>query len=236
MDLKEVELLGADVGQHWYYAAKAQAMIRLIGGHAGNVILDVGAGSGFFSSSLLQHTNAKEAWCVDLSYPGDSDGLVAGKPIHFRRAGHAAAADLVLFMDVLEHVNHDLDFLRSYVSQMASGTRILITVPAFQFLWSDHDIFLGHKRRYRLGEVRRIVTAAGLRPLAGHYFFAGVFPIAAGLRLVNRFLGKDKARSQLMQHHPFTNAMLRQICRAELPLMSWNRIAGLTIFMLAVKP
>jgi hypothetical protein len=49
MDLKELDVLGADVGDHWYYASKARAIRRFLGSPDASRILDVGAGSGFFS-------------------------------------------------------------------------------------------------------------------------------------------------------------------------------------------
>ena len=65
-------------------------------------------------------------------------------------------ADLLLYMDVLEHVDDDLGLLTAYLDQLERGGRVLITVPAFDFLWSNHDIFLEHKRRYTLKQVEAL--------------------------------------------------------------------------------
>lgn len=102
MDLKETDILGDKIATHWYYSSKAKAMTHLIGKTGISTILDVGAGSGFFSHYLLSHTTAKEAWCVDISYDSDSDVVVDGKSVHFRRSIDSVNADLVLLMDVLE--------------------------------------------------------------------------------------------------------------------------------------
>lgn len=236
MDLKETEILGAGIDQHWYYRSKTAAVARLLEGFEPGTILDIGAGSGFFSHELLRHTGAREAWCVDISYDADSDASTAGKPVHYRRAVDRVDADLVLLMDVLEHVDDDVGLLKSYVDKVPSGSRFLITVPAFQFLWSGHDDFLEHKRRYTLAQMEAVVHEAGLRVKTGTYYFGLVFPIAAGLRLAQRG-GRDAApRSQLKQHHPLVNAALSALCRAELPLMRHNRVAGLSVFCLADKP
>ena len=95
MDLKETDILGDSINEHWYYCSKAAATTRLLGEAPITRILDVGAGSGFFSHHLLTHTNAREAWCVDISYPADSSATTAGKPVHYRRGIETIDADLV---------------------------------------------------------------------------------------------------------------------------------------------
>lgn len=237
MDLKETDILGADIGRHWYYRSKANAMTRLLSGVSPSVILDIGAGSGFFSKKLLSDTRAKEAWCVDISYENDSDALESGKAIHLRRSIDKVNADLVLLMDVLEHVDDDVGLLNECITKVASGARFLISVPAFQFLWSGHDVFLEHKRRYRLKQMEDVVRQAGLAVKHGAYYFCAVFPIAATIRLVSNVVqrGRYKAESQLSQHHPFVNETLAAMCSVELPFFLRNRLAGLTVFIVAEK-
>jgi SAM-dependent methyltransferase len=147
LDLKETDILGSNIKGHWYYHAKANAMVRLLKRSAPSIILDVGAGSGFFSRHLLHYSSAEEAWCVDINYDTDVDTYEAGKIIHFRRSIDSVKADLVLLMDVLEHVDDDVGLLKYYITKVPCGSQFLISVPAFQFLWSGHDEFLGPKRR-----------------------------------------------------------------------------------------
>lgn len=237
MDLKETAILGADIERHWYYSAKAKAMTRMLGQFAPRTILDVGAGSGFFSRHLLGSTAAHEAWCVDTSYEAERSSRASGKPIHFRRSIGTIEADLVLMMDVLEHVDNDVALLRDYVAKVPDETAFMITVPAFQFLWSDHDEFLEHKRRYKLKQLEATVIEAGLEIRQGAYFFGAVFPIAATLRLAQRLFGRRRpARSQLTTHSALANLTLKILCTLELPILRLNRVAGLTAFCLAVKP
>lgn len=238
MDLKEVDILGADIEKHWYYRSKAKAMMRMLDATVPSKILDVGAGSGFFSRYLLTHSSSQEAWCVDISYDNDSDSKTAGKPLHFRRSIEAVDADLVLLMDVLEHVDDASALLREYARKVPSGCRFLITVPAFQFLWSEHDEFLDHKQRYTLHQLEEVVVSSGLRLEHGAYYFSTVLPIATVTRLVNRWFKKDvaSAKSQLVHHHPLVNGTLEALCQCELPVMHFNRLAGLTVFCLAENP
>jgi len=236
MDVKEVDILGDDIVGHWYYRSKAKAMVRFLDGAVPRKILDVGAGSGFFSSYLLSHTTASEAWCVDIGYGADLEGAEGGKPVHYRRSVDRADADLVLLMDVLEHVDDDAGLLATYADKVLPGTRFLISVPAFQFLWSGHDEFLEHKRRYTLAQLEAVAGRAGLEVKYGGYYFGLVFPLAWLIRLGSRWLRRQgPARSQLKRHHPWVNALLGAVCRVELPFARYNRLAGLTVFCLAVR-
>ncbi|WP_312976158.1 class I SAM-dependent methyltransferase [Stutzerimonas nitrititolerans] len=235
MDLKESDILGADIGRHWYYRSKARAMTSLLEGYEAQRILDVGAGSGFFSRHLLGHTEAREAWCVDISYEAESDSSEAGKAVYYRRAVEQLDADLVLLMDVLEHVDDDRGLLREYVAKVPIGSRFLITVPAFQWMWSGHDVFLEHKRRYTLAQLERVVRDAGLKVRGGHYYFGAVLPLAAMLRLGERLRGPQPASSQLTRHSLLSNTLLSSLCGIERPFMRFNRAGGLSVFCLAEK-
>ena len=233
MDLKEEDILGADIGRHWYYRSKAAALRRAVGGLRPRHILDIGAGSGFFSRHLLAEGGAQSALCVDIGYPADRDDSVAGKPVLYRRDTGPTGCDLVLMMDVLEHVDDDRALVRHYADKVPAGAHFLATVPAFRFLWSGHDVFLEHKRRYRLAEIERTMRDSGLVVVRGAYYFGFVFPLAAAVRLATRSV---ESKSSLSRHGALTNGLLTLACMAELPLFPINRLAGLSAFVLARKP
>jgi hypothetical protein len=83
--------------------------------------------------------------------------LFHGKPIWFLRQIGDEKCDLILLMDVPEHVDDDVGLMRSALVGAAEHAYMLITVPAFQKLFSAHDIFLEHKRRYTLRQVEQVV-------------------------------------------------------------------------------
>ena len=238
MDLKEEQALGNKVEQHWYYRSKSAALLRLVSPLQPQKILDVGAGSGFFSKYLLDHTSVKTALCIDPFYPEERDGSHAGKPIRYRHECTGTDADLVLMMDVLEHVEDDLALLNDYIAKVPVGTRFLVTVPAFQFLWSGHDVFLGHYRRYTLPGVVDLMESAGLVVEQRAYYFGLIFPLVVAVRLVGRLVGRstNEPQSDLKQHKALTNGLLSFVCQAELPFFKFNRLAGLSVFCMAQKP
>lgn len=234
MDLKEIDILGTAIDDHWYYYSKARALGHFLNGMFPSKILDVGAGSGFFSRYLLKNSSATEAWCVDIGYASNFEIVERGKTLYFRNYIDSIQADLVLFIDVLEHLDDDIGLLKTYVAKVPPGSQFLISVPAFQFLWSGHDDFLDHKRRYTLPLIEKVVRTAGLRVKHSNYYFGMVFPIAAATRLAQKFLWrKSPPHSQLTRHHLLVNSTLKALCSAELPFMTLNRFAGLTVFCLA---
>jgi 2-polyprenyl-3-methyl-5-hydroxy-6-metoxy-1,4-benzoquinol methylase len=234
MDLKEEDILGADIGRHWYYRSKAAALRRAVGRLRPQRVLDVGAGSGFFSRHLVAEVGAQSALCVDIGYPADRDDSVAGKPVLYRRDTGPTDCDLVLMMDVLEHVDDDRGLVKLYAGKVPSGAHFLVTVPAFQFLWSGHDIFLEHKRRYRLEDIEKTMHDAGLEVVHGAYYFGAVFPLATAVRLLTR--NATAPRSSLKKHGALANGLLSLACAVELPVFKYNRLAGLSAFVLAKKP
>ena len=238
MDVKEEAILGEAITEHWYYTSKGRALQRFLKGIDPRSVLDVGAGSGIFSKVLLEG-GAQEAVCVDPEYQANHAGHHHGKPIRFCRAIESSSADLVLMMDVCEHVDDDVGLISHYASLVGHGTYFLITVPAFQFLFSGHDQFLEHKRRYTITSLERSIVSAGLQICSSSYYFATVFPLAAAQRLFEKLLiqrGVLEAKSSLRIHSAPVNFMLGTACMAELPWFRFNRLLGLTVFCLARKP
>jgi SAM-dependent methyltransferase len=237
MDVKEEGLITGDIEAHWYYRAKLTALRSVISGLKPSSVLDVGGGLGFFSRALLRETELTAATCVDPAYSADRDETVSGKPLSFRRYSDRSDADLVLMMDVIEHVQNDVGLVAEYAEKVRSGTHFVVTVPAFMWLWSGHDVFLEHYRRYTLPSIERTLRAAGLRVERGCYFYAGLLPLVAAQRIAKRLLWAENLapRSGMREYGAFLNALFWTICRVELPVFAANRIAGLTAFVRASK-
>lgn len=98
-------------------------------------------------------------------------------------------ADVVLLLDVIEHVDDDLAALTAAARALAAGGTLVVIVPAFPWLWSAHDVALGHRRRYRAGTLRDVATRAGFRVDRITHFNTLLFPAVVGRRLWKRCRG-----------------------------------------------
>lgn len=237
MGLKELENLDGQPLKHWYYNSKFKAVINILSGVNSAIVLDVGAGSGVFLKELLRARGAREAWLMDPGYDRDIDLIKSSKPIYFRRCVQHSSANLVLMTDVLEHVDDDLESLKSYVDMVPDSTRFLITVPAFQFLWSGHDVFLEHRRRYNLKQIESVLSQSGLSIVKSSYYFAAIFSLACFVNIYQKGIQKLslQLKSDLRMHSRVVNYMLRKFCSLELPFVKWNKVGGLSIICLAEK-
>jgi hypothetical protein len=239
MDLKETDCLGDNLPNHWYYVSKGRVLTDLLVNRHIDTVVDVGAGSGVFSRLLLERGICDRAICVDSNYVEDSDQMHRDKPLLLRRSLTPPTGSAVLMMDVLEHVDDDDALLRKYTDSLPTGASVVVTVPAFRFLWSGHDVFLEHRRRYRLGEVEALLRAAGLEPQRGRYFFGLLFPLVAIMRLFDRLrlrAAEAAPKSALKTAPAWLNRLLILVHDLERhTLYRVNRLAGLSAVVLARK-
>ncbi|HEY7699241.1 MAG TPA: methyltransferase domain-containing protein [Vicinamibacteria bacterium] len=246
MDLKEAhELRGMDPEEHWYYASKSLPLFRecerAIAANQGRpiAIADVGAGEGVFARALIRRfpEGISRATLIDSGYETEEaclDSLIGGVPVtRVRSLPSRLEAGLVLLMDVLEHIEDDAEFLRRVVVSAAPGTRFFITVPAFRLLWSKHDLYLGHFRRYRLKELASLCLGAGLELQEKFYFFATIFPAVFALRALRAVSGGEGTRSDLRPAHPAVNALLKKLLLLESLWCRANRLLGVSAVVCA---
>jgi SAM-dependent methyltransferase len=103
------------------------------------------------------------------------------------------SAEAIGLFDVVEHIQDDIGFLNGVHQTLAPNGLVFITVPALHSLWSYEDVYAGHFRRYRLGELQRLLIKTGFKVEYSSYFFSMLpLPIFA-LRSVPSFLGWRKA-------------------------------------------
>jgi SAM-dependent methyltransferase len=135
-------------------------------------VLDLGCGPGNMLDVLGAHGDV-----FGSDYSGDALRFCVGRG--HRRLFQAdfhdlpvrdASFDLVTCCDVLEHLAEDRRAIGELARILAPGGLLVATVPAFQFLWGEHDTLYGHHRRYRAPELRERLQAAGLQVRRVTYF------------------------------------------------------------------
>ena len=239
MDLKEENIIGDKIHDHWYYVSKGRAMRKFLGDMKIPEVLDVGAGSGIFSRQLMDEGLCDSAVCLDPNYPEERIENHNGKRIHFVKTIEKSSQKLILMMDVLEHVPDDVALLKQYVDSMEASGHVFITAPAFQFMWSGHDLFLGHYRRYTIKTIEAVVKKAGMIPVKSRYFFASLFPAIAAIRLCKKALldrGALKPQSELKLYPDWLNKALITVHDIERrTFFGLNKFFGLSLFCICRK-
>lgn len=131
----------------------------------------------------------------------------------------AGAYDVVLALDVIEHVEKDVESLASLRDRLSPGGRLIVTVPAHPWMWSSHDVKHHHFRRYTRKSLGDIMRRAGLRPVRMTYFNMFLFPAAAAIRLLRNVTGGSAGSDDRM---PSTavNGILKSVFSAERSLVT----------------
>jgi SAM-dependent methyltransferase len=143
---------------------------------AGARVLDVGSGDGWFAHQLAEAADV-DVTCWDTGY-GEHPHPELPR-LRCTAEAPGGTFELVMAMDVTEHVEDDAGFVRMLAEHLTPGGHLLMSVPAWPALFSDHDRFLKHVRRYRPGEARGLLEAAGLRVLRSGGLFHSVLPLRA---------------------------------------------------------
>lgn len=158
-------------------------------------VLDVGSGDGYFARTLARQLRpGSRVVCSDLNY--DPAGLppeerVGEVPVSFTRQPPVGPFDLLLLLDVVEHVPDDFTFVRALVADhLRPGGFCLISVPAWPRLYTEHDIFLRHYRRYRPETLHTVATRAGLTRVAGGGAFHSLLAPRAAQKLIELTRGR----------------------------------------------
>lgn len=208
--------------RHWWFTGRRKVLAALIARLAlprEARILEIGCGtggnlamlSGFGQVSALESDPAARAIAVEKT-AGRFDIRAGRCPDEIPFA--ARSFDLVCLFDVLEHIEEDVATLEAAAALLARDGQAVLTVPAHRWMWSAHDEFLHHKRRYSAGELRRKIAAAGLRIAAFSHFNTLLFPLAAVVRVKDRLLGRDQASGHDVPPRP-VNALFHGVFSAE---------------------
>lgn len=220
---------------YWWHRARTDLLGAVMEPHLGAPArtLDVGSAD---APSVAWMRGAHQHVSLDL-FPA---GLVPGEGV----VGSATELpfadgtfDVVSAFDVVEHCADDARALAELVRVLAPGGRMLLSVPAYQWAWSDHDVQAGHHRRYTRPQLQGLVEEAGVQVLRATYAFAGVFPLFVAERLARRGRGTVESDSRLPEVPPVLDQVLTSTCRAEAHVLRRADLPfGSSVFVAAVKP
>lgn len=185
---------------YWWFLGRRriiETVLHKFFSKKGLQILDWGCGAGgnhglLESYGVVTGVDSSDEALKFCREKGITNLVKAGTVDEFVSSTPASSFDLVTAFDVLEHIPQDREYLKDLHKVLKPGGYVLITVPAFQFLWSELDDRVGHQRRYTRAGLSDKLEDAGFTPVKASYFISSMFlPI-----LVYRFLGKITGRSR----------------------------------------
>lgn len=198
MDRRVYDRMAEHDTTHWWYRARRDILADYITRYAGLPqdarILEIGCGTGHNLPMLARFGTvdaieidpaAREVAASRLGKPVGDAPLPAlpGVP-----RGHY---HMIAVLDVVEHIEDDVAALRAMAECLVPGGRILVAVPAHQWMWSAHDVVNHHHRRYSKATLAKAIADAGLKSRKMRWFNSLLFPVAAAARVAGRITGRD---------------------------------------------
>ena len=247
MQAEGFRLTAGHEADHWWFRSRRDLFLTQVRRAAGELgfpeqplrLLDFGCGTGFNLAFLLPFG---EVFGADRLRPEDSGfRRQHGFPVldvERDLPDHAQQFHLVTALDVLEHLDDDVQGLRTIARLMVPGGQMVLTVPAYDWLWSGEDVMSDHRRRYTRAALLRACSAAGLRVRYASYFRPGNPPMMASVVLTRRLLQRGaEPRSNLWTPRAWLNESLYALTAREAAWVGNERVtlpAGASIICRAV--
>lgn len=207
------------------------------------LILDMGCGDCFFSLSLLEKKLPATIIGIDPAYSAE-DLVTKRKNIThpdfhlFSNIDEAkqlikAPVDMVLLLDVIEHIPDDISFLKDLAGQnfINADTTFIVTVPAYQSLFTSHDEFLLHYRRYNNRSLKQHLRSGDLEPIETGYFFFSLVPVRLFQKMKEKLFGKPRQQKGLggWTHGKFITGIVKGILSIDVAVTRFKKKIGINV-------
>ena len=219
LEMEELE------NSHWWFVGRRKLINSLINRNFDGFaidILEIGCGTGG-NLEMLSHYGSVTGIEMNVYALGSAAAsLNESSPVILRQgfAPHnlnlldGAKFDLICMLDVLEHIPEDIESLLVVKDLLKPGGKAIWTVPSYQWLWSAHDDFNHHKRRYTKRKLKQDLVSCGFQIDGAGYFNSFLFPIAAVARMLQKLLHVKTSKGVKMPNW-MINKILKTIFSSE---------------------
>jgi SAM-dependent methyltransferase len=231
--------------EHWWFVSRRniietvlRSQLQSLGPHS--QILDAGCGTGGnldLLSSFGSHVTGLEMEhdAAEIARSKSGKAVYIGS-LPDQLPFSDESFDLIVLLDVLEHIEDDRGALASLTAKLKPGGFLIITVPAFSFLWGSHDESHHHKRRYRLNELVGKMQQCNLRPKYASYFNTWLFPVIALVRTIQKRFRFIQKTDDLSMPFPFLNRLLTGVMSSEKHILKRGKLPfGVSIMAIGQK-
>ena len=241
MDKELYKQMSENEDKHWWFVGRRKIIESVLDKFykkpASNKILEIGCGTGGNLSLLSKYGALTGIELYDEAIEIASKRNIC--PIYKGSLPDNLQLkdkfDLICMLDVLEHIEDDSRALNNLALLIDSNGMLLITVPAYMFLWSAHDEIHHHQRRYTLKKLEDIIVKSGLKIKYSAYFNTLLFPLIYSIRLAGKLVNKDQA-SDVNMPSPVVNLILQFIFQLEKHILRFVTLPfGVSILVLAER-
>jgi SAM-dependent methyltransferase len=209
--------------KHWWFVARKAIILGLLDSYlpegCQRIVFDAGCGTGGLLKDLQRYGQVIAA---DFSAEAVKFCKLRGHTIFqcsvLDTPFQADSFDCIVGLDLIEHLDQDLSALQELYRICKTGGYLCVTVPAFQFLWSNHDELNHHKRRYTKPQLELQLRSARFQLVRCSYFNSFLFPFILMGRIFGRGGGEEPGPEWRIPNRAL-NAGLANIFAAELPLL-----------------
>jgi len=236
---------------HWWFRGRRSVYFGLLRSHlAGRRprrVLDLGCGMGGFLPGLAEICD--EVYPSDISVEGLERCAERGFPMGSVSSGYAlpyadGSFDLVCMFDAIEHIPDDNRVMREVQRVLKPGGLVLVTVPAYQFLYANNDRVAQHQRRYTRPRLTAVFEQAGLEvernTHSNVFLFPLILPVVLAIKVLEKLVAPKAESDHTNLSWPipgFVHDLLHRIFAAELPFSKrFDWPAGHSIAAIAAKP
>lgn len=245
MEQSYEQLYHAIERKHWWFKGRRNAVLKLLPKTLNDLlILDIGCASGALLEELkAQNIPNQNLFGIDVSEKGieycQQNSFTNTQIMDAQNLSFKERFDVMIASDCLEHLQYDEQALNSWFKHLKPNGKLIVFVPAFMFLWSQHDADNMHYRRYTKKELKQKLQSAGFTIESAGYWNAALFaPIAAARWLQNNvFKSKNvKDSGQVVLPNSIINWALLSLLKLE---NLWIRIlpsfVGVSTFCVVTK-
>jgi ubiquinone/menaquinone biosynthesis C-methylase UbiE len=200
-------------------------------------ILDAGCGAGAFLSILQKQATA---YGIDSSFKAcefskNKKNNVVQADIR-RLPFKDNSFDAIFALDLIEHTEEESNILKEIYRVCSPCGTCIITVPAWDCLWSERDSYLGHKRRYTIKKLQISLETARFKIIKCSYIYTLLFPILYLRNKIRDYLGYRKIKTDIFAVSRPLNTFLINLFALEIKLLPWVELPfGTSIVCVAKK-
>ena len=239
MEREVYEAMAEHDERHWWYRARRKVVAELIRRQVSLPkaarLLEIGCGTGH-NLAMLGEFGAVDALEVDPIARGLAEKRlghqVLSAPLPALEGVADDTYDMVAALDVIEHIPDDVAALEGIARILKPGGKLLMTVPAHQWMWSAHDVVNHHQRRYSKRGFRSLVDKSPLKLESIGYLHSLLFPVAMAQRLASKVTGKEDA-NLAPPPEPINQALERVFALERLAIGRFPLPPGLSLFAVA---